>query len=155
MRGSVLKHTEVCEPCSVIRAYFPRVETEVYVPSKQLLPFHGCCLREREIYKLLLNNTKKNASSRMVKVKFTSCHLTTLTQSFVGLSSCSSTRCSKIYKVSENSFIINTRLYGWWGVHKRLMNISAESDFGHTEFIILIKNMQRSLFPVVCPHDLT
>lgn len=88
-----------------------------------------------------------------MKVKFTSCRLTTPAQSFVGLSSCSSTRCSKIYKVSENSFIINTRLYDWWGVHKWLMNVSAESAFGHIEFIILVKNMQRSLFPAVCPHD--
>lgn len=49
--------------------------------------------------------------------------------------------------------IINTRLYGWWGVHKWLMNISAESAFRHIEFIIIVKNMQRSLFPAVCPHD--
>ena len=58
-------HIVVYELCSIIRAYFPAVEIEIYVSSKQYLSFHFYFLRKSEIYKLLLNNTRSANSYTM------------------------------------------------------------------------------------------
>lgn len=52
-------HIEVYELCCVIRAYFPAVEIEIYVSSKQHLSFCFYFLRECEFYKSLLNKIPK------------------------------------------------------------------------------------------------
>lgn len=71
-------HFEVYELCSVIRAYFPAVEIEIYMfLLSTFIPF--LFSKESEIYKLLLNNTRSASSyimnSEVYKLPFDDAHI--------------------------------------------------------------------------------
>lgn len=137
----------------------------LYVSSKQYLSFHFYFLRESEIYKLLLNNTRSASSyimnSEVYKLPFDDAHI-----SVCPPSPSSPRRYSKIYKVSktnkQKNFIINIRLLCRWEFHKWLMNISkkkhkggryeAGSFFRNIEFIVITQEHGETLiYGLVCP----
>lgn len=98
-------HIEVYELCSVIRAYFPAMEIEIYASSKQYLSFHFYFLSESELYKLLLTIPEVLIPIQWI-VKFTSCHLTCPHFCLFVLPPHPPTRYSKIYKVSKNPSLL-------------------------------------------------
>lgn len=139
-------HIEVYELCSVIRAYFPAMEIEIYASSKQYLSFHFYFLRESELYKLLLNNTR-SANSYTMNSEVYSCHLTCPHFCLFVLPPHPPTRYSKIYKVSKNPSLliqgyiaVGNSINGIWtylrGKHKG-GRYEARNSFRNIEFIII------------------